>query len=43
MISTWTLELMKGASELFARGNKTPTDDDAQKVIYVLRCKIGQL
>ena len=33
MISTWKQELMKRASELFARGNKAPTVDDAQKVI----------
>ncbi|GAC1654571.1 MAG: hypothetical protein NVS9B12_05170 [Vulcanimicrobiaceae bacterium] len=33
MISTWKQELMKRASELFARGNKAPAADDAQKVI----------
>ena len=33
MISTWKQELMKRASELFARGNKAPTAEDAQKVI----------
>ena len=33
MISTWKQELMKRASELFVRGNKAPTVDDAQKVI----------
>ena len=31
MISTWKQELIKRASELFARGNKAPTVDDAQK------------
>jgi transposase len=34
---------MKRASELFARGNKAPTADDAQKVIDDLHRKIGQL
>jgi transposase len=43
MISTWKQELMKRASELFARGNKPPTVDDAQKVIDDLHRKIGQL
>jgi transposase len=43
MISTWKPELMKRASELFARGNKAPTVDDAQKVIDDLHRKIGQL
>jgi transposase len=33
MISTWKQELMKRASELFARGNKAPAVDDAQRVI----------
>jgi hypothetical protein len=33
MISTWKQELMKRASELFARGNKAPTVDDPQRVI----------
>ena len=36
-------ELMKRASELFARGNKAPAADDAQKVIDDLHRKIGQL
>ena len=31
MISTWKQELIKRASELFARGNKAPAVDDAQK------------
>src|SRR3954471_23947067 len=43
MISTWKQELMKRASELFARGNKAPAVDDAQKVIDDLHRKIGQL
>jgi transposase len=43
MISTWKQELMKRASELFARGNKAPTAEDAQKVIDDLHRKIGQL
>jgi transposase len=43
MISTWKQELMKRASELFARRNKAPTVDDAQKVIDDLHRKIGQL
>jgi transposase len=43
MISTRKQELMKRASELFARGNKSPTVDDAQKVIDDLHRKIGQL
>ena len=43
MISTWKQELMKRASELFARGNKAPAADDAQKVIDDLHRKIGQL
>jgi transposase len=34
---------MKRASKLFARGNKAPTVDDAQKVIDDLHRKIGQL
>ena len=42
MISTWKQELMKRASELFARGNKAPAVDDA-KVIDDLHRKIGQL
>ena len=43
MISTWKQELTKRASELFARGNKAPAVDDAQKVIDDLHRKIGQL
>jgi transposase len=43
MISSWKQALMKRASELFARGNKAPTDEDAQKVIDDLHRKIGQL
>ncbi|MBV8089102.1 MAG: transposase [Alphaproteobacteria bacterium] len=43
MISTWRQELMKRAGELFARGNKASTADDAQKVIDDLHRKIGQL
>jgi hypothetical protein len=43
MISTWKQELMKRASERFARGNKAPTAEDAQKVIDDLHRKIGQL
>jgi transposase-like protein len=43
MISRWKQELMKRASELFARGNKAPAADDAQKVIDNLHRKIGQL
>ena len=44
MISTWKQELSKRASELFARGNKTPAAvGDAQKVIDDLHRKIGQL
>jgi transposase len=43
MISTWKQELMKRARELFARGNKAPAIDDAQKVIDDLHRKLGQL
>jgi transposase len=43
MISNWKQELMKLASELFARGNEGPAIDDAQKVIDHLRRKIGPL
>ena len=43
MISTWKQELVKRAGELFERGNKTPSVDDAQKVIDDLHRKIGQL
>ena len=41
MISTWKQELVKRASELFAR--KAPAADDAQRVIDDLHRKIGQL
>jgi len=41
MISTWKQELKKRANELFARDNKAPTVDDAQKVIDDLHRKIG--
>jgi hypothetical protein len=34
---------MKRATELFARGNKAPTANDAQRVIDDLHRKIGQL
>lgn len=43
MISTWKQELVKRAGELFERGNKVPSVDDAQKVIDDLHRKIGQL
>jgi transposase len=43
MISTWKQELMKRAGELFARGNKRPAVEEAQKVIDDLHRKIGQL
>jgi transposase len=33
MISNWEQELVKRAPELFARGNKAPAAEDAQKVI----------
>jgi transposase len=33
MISTWKQELMRRASELFARGSKAPSGEDAQKTI----------
>jgi len=42
MISFWKRELVKRANELFARGNKAPAVDDAQKVIDDLHRKIGQ-
>ena len=32
MISNWKQELVKRAGELFARGNKAPAAEDAQKV-----------
>src|SRR5713226_7530136 len=43
MISSWKQELVKRAGELFARGNKAPAVDDAQKLIDDLHRKIGQL
>src|SRR6478672_2987525 len=43
MISNWKQELVKRAVELFARGNKAPAAEDAQKVIDDLHRKIGQL
>jgi transposase len=43
MISNWKQELMKRAAELFARGNRAPAAEDAQKVIDDLHRKIGQL
>ena len=43
MISNWKQELVKRAGELFARGGKAPTLEDAQKVIDDLHRKIGQL
>jgi transposase len=42
MISNWKQELVKRASELFARGSKAPAED-AQNVIDDLHRKIGQL
>src|ERR1700719_1111535 len=43
MMSNWKQELVKRATELFARGNKAPAAEDAQKVIDDLHRKIGQL
>jgi transposase len=43
MISNWKQELVKRASELFARGRKAAAVEDAQKVIDDLHRKIGQL
>ena len=43
MISTWKQELMRRASELFARGSKAPSGEDAQKTIDDLHRKIGQV
>lgn len=43
MISNWKQELVKRASELFARGSKAAAIEDAQKVIDDLHRKIGQL
>jgi transposase len=43
MISNWKQELVKRATELFARGSKAPAAADAQKVIDDLHRKIGQL
>src|SRR5205823_13825462 len=43
MISSWKQELVKRAAELFARGSKAPSVEDAQKVIDDRHRKIGQL
>ena len=43
MISNWKQEVVKRASELFARGSKAAAVEDAQKVIDDLHRKIGQL
>src|SRR6202035_1108779 len=43
MISNWKQELVTRACELFARGNKAPAVEDAQRVIDDLHRKIGQL
>ena len=43
MISNWKQELVKRASELFARGSKAAAVEDAQTVIDDLHRKIGQL
>ena len=43
MISNWKQELVRRAGELFARGSKAPTAEDAPKVIDDLHRKIGQL
>src|SRR5271170_3837277 len=43
VISNWKQELVNRAGELFARGNKAPAVEDAQKVIDDLHRKIGQL
>jgi transposase len=43
MIGTWKQELLKRANELFARGNKAASGEDAQKTIDDLHRKIGQL
>src|SRR3954464_1839072 len=43
MISGWEQGLGERAGELFARGNKAPAVEDAQKVIDDLHRKIGQL
>ena len=43
MISGWKQELVTRAGELFARGNKAATVEDAQRVIDDLHRKIGQL
>ena len=43
MISGWKQELVNRAGELFARGNKAPAVEDAQKVVGDLHRKIGQL
>ena len=41
--SSHAVQLMKRPSELFARGSKAPSGDDAQKTIDDLHRKIGQL
>jgi transposase len=41
VISNWKQELVKRATELFARGNKAPAVEDAQKMIDDLHRKIG--
>jgi transposase-like protein len=43
MISNWKQELVKRAGELFARGSKASSVEDAQKVIDDLHRKNGQL
>jgi transposase len=43
MISNWKQELVKRASELFARGSKAAAVEDAQKVIDDLHRKIDFL
>ncbi|MGH7118204.1 MAG: transposase [Acetobacteraceae bacterium] len=43
MINAWKQELMKRANELFARGNKAASGEDAQKLADDLHRKIGQL
>ena len=43
MISNWKQELVKRAGELFGRGSKAPSVEDAQKVIDDLHRKIGHL
>jgi hypothetical protein len=41
--SNWNQKFVKRAGELFARGSKAPTVDDAQKVFDDLHRKIRQL